>query len=157
MEIKVKVSDAIAVLKENHEKHINEYKEKLAEWRKAVAKYTEDLARWFKDEKDEGRPPEPPRPRNYLGDYDRLINKLSWHTDETIVLSDYEYNMIFEDSFQWKNNFKQQNYVVGDYTGTLGTARAYLGNSTISASHIKTSTLNFDMNDGLHVDIDEDE
>lgn len=108
MQLQVLISDAINVLKENREKHIQDYKEAVDVWRKDVAEYTKALEEWAGKDVHLNRPIEPVRPRNYLAEYDKLIAKLGYHREETIALHDSEYSIIFEDNFHWQSQFQRQ-------------------------------------------------
>lgn len=152
MIIKASVHDAIEVLKVHRSRHIEDYKEAQDTWRKDMEEYSKLLEEWVKSSSPD-RPEEPSRPRNYLGEYDKLINKLGRHHSEIIDLNDSEYSTIFEDHFYWQNQFQRQKAPIytmgspspnsfsrgpkGDFSGSLGSNKALV-------------------EDDLHIPIDEE-
>lgn len=154
MEVKVKISEAVAALVSNREKHTEDYKEALDVWRKAIADYTKTIESWAENAGVGERPHQPTAPRNYLGEYNKLIKKLNFHQDETILLNDSEYNTIFEDQFWWQNQFQRQKapiYTMGsanprDFTGSVSTGQL------LTNSHL-VDKISLNTEDGLHVPI----
>lgn len=156
VQVKVLVSEAIEVLEQHRERHIQDYKEALATWREDLAAYTDGLTAWAVDMQGV-RPSEPSAPRNYLGEYDRLIAKLCRHKEETLVLEDTEYAMVFEDRFYWQSSFQRQKAPIYTMGSADATSRARLsGDNIISGSITNTKSVVEQPLDGLHVPIEED-
>jgi hypothetical protein len=158
MELRILIKDAIEVLKQNREKHIEDYKEALGVWREAHAEFTKVLEEWAASEAGSSynKPQEPSRPRNYLGEYDKLIAKLGRHRDETIILNDNEYSIIFEDNFYWQGSFQRQKapiYTMGS-PDPKGFTRGQLSANSITASSLNADKLDgFDSN---HVPLEDE-
>jgi hypothetical protein len=161
LELKVLVEEATEVLAAHREIHIFDYKEALATWREDLAAYTHDLTVWAR-EMQGNRPSQPSPPRNYLGEYDKMIAKLHRHKDVNIILSDKEYSIIFEDEFYWQSSFQRQKapiYTMGDpisfNSGTSISGGSVVGGS-ISTSKLNLDSLNTDYSDGLHVPLEDE-
>lgn len=164
MNLKVKVEEAIEALQEHRARHVQDYKEALVTWREDLAAYTSGLTAWAV-EMQGNRPAEPSAPRNYLGEYDKLINKLNRHYDELIILNDTEYSTIFEDDFYWQSSFQRQKapiYTIAsadtgktvnrDIPANLGSISA----DKIISGALTTNNMKLKLSDGLHVPLEED-
>jgi hypothetical protein len=46
-------------------------------------------------------------PEDHTQDYDRTLAMLEWHQDETIPLSEQEYQNYIEDNWSWSGKFRQ--------------------------------------------------
>jgi hypothetical protein len=156
LELKVLVEEAMEVLAAHREIHIFDYKEALATWREDLTSYTHALTIWAR-EMNGNRPNQPNPPRNYLGEYDKMIAKLHRHKDVNIILSDKEYSIIFEDEFYWQSSFQRQKapiYTMGDANTSIS-GGSIIGGS-LSASKLNLDSLNADYSDGLHVPLEDE-
>jgi hypothetical protein len=162
MNVTVSITEAVDMLKKNREVHIADYKEALTVWREDVVAYTKVLEEWASKDAYGGRPNEPIRPRNYLGEYDKLIAKLGRHQDETITLTDSEYSTIFEDAFYWQGQFQRQKSPI--YTMGSPDAASFVRGGTLSAdkitsgviSNAQISNAKFGSTDELHVPLEDE-
>lgn len=129
MKLLVNKMDAIELLESNKEKHVAEYELQLEAWKKAYAEHTEALNKWAQssDHKEVPQPKEPFKPKYYVAEYDKLIQKLTVHQQALIELDadgySKEYEKIFENSFEWSNSF------------------ATLSSNYISSGHISSSKI----------------
>lgn len=107
MIVTVLVEEAIQVLEKNRDAHVEEYKLQLYGWKEAMTEYGNKMQEWSKTP-DIERPREPNKPSSYVEDYEKLINKLTYHAKckDTIELEDYEYSTIFENKFSWVIPFR---------------------------------------------------
>lgn len=116
MDIKVKTSNALSMLKTNKENHILEYKKQVQGWKKSMEEYEQNLAKWrqdtpediFKAEKyseENPKPKEPLKPMAYTKDYDKYIELLEAHVEDNIQISEYEYQQIIKNQFNWTSTF----------------------------------------------------
>lgn len=132
MNLIIDVRNAHRILSENKQRHVAEYDLQTDAWKKSYLEYTASLQVWSQSQPNDAdatqRPSEPSKPRYYVADYDKLLNKLAVHVEATIALgeSNYssEYEQIFENKFDWSKGF------------------ATLSASYISSGHISEATIN---------------
>lgn len=103
--IAVKKAKLIAVLKENLESHLAQYKEAYAGYRKALIS---TLGKMYDDAK-KGVEVEHAIvldiPENHAKDYKRVIGMLEMSVDDTVLITATEYNTYVLDDWGWKERF----------------------------------------------------
>jgi hypothetical protein len=93
------------ILQKNKQKHIEEYKLQLDGWKAKMEEYNDHMKGWATNGGVGLRPKEPIKPHNYLETYDKYINMLGNHTDLRIVISEFQYEELINDNFNWKSGF----------------------------------------------------
>lgn len=109
MEISLLTKTALDKLREHRERHIVEYKEQFKGWQEAMQGHGDALKDWATNRSDEQQPTAPPRPTNYLKQYNEFIQKLEYHELETIVVEEYEFDQIINDKFNWTRGWFNNN------------------------------------------------
>lgn len=104
--IKVNTSDLLEVLQTNREKHLADYKEAVAEYRKlAVAELTEMLKQAKSKDGKIKRGITAPEPQSFVSSYDTAIKMLEMSVDDTMELSQAEFLQYVEDKWSWQQTF----------------------------------------------------
>lgn len=97
---------AIENVEANKAKHIEEYADQLAGWKIKMDEYGKHLSDWAaSNAKRADREEEPERPVNYVEEYDNLLAMLDWHIEESLELSECDFNKIVKDEFHWSGIF----------------------------------------------------
>jgi hypothetical protein len=110
MKILLSKKVALISLYENKENHVNTYEETLRGWEMKLEEYTVKLNNWAKNGGQQGeRPSEPPKPKDYTEEYDKLIKQLEYHQAETIEVEEYDFDQIINDKFSWSSGFLTTN------------------------------------------------
>lgn len=117
--IKVKRNDLVSILKKNREKHVNEYKEAVRQFRlRAVVALKKEL-----DKAQNGKKFETnlsmSRPTSHEKDYDLAIRMLEMTVEDVIVVDYHDFNNFVNDEWSWKPSFNNSAY---GFSGTSGTA-----------------------------------
>lgn len=113
MNIRINKKKVLNTLKENRQKHIDEFTLQVQGWKEAMEKYSVELAEWrdsisediFHSHEIHKRPQEPHKPISYVKDYDKFIELVEHHEGEHVDLEEYEFNQIIKDEFGWKGHF----------------------------------------------------
>ena len=106
MKISIKTARAIELLMANKEKHSEEYTKQLVGWKTQMEEYGKHLGDWANAEgKRDEREKEPHRPDNYVKEYDKMLEMLSWHIGELIMLNEEDFDKIVLDKFVWSGYF----------------------------------------------------
>lgn len=117
MKVTVFTSQAIEVLEKNFAAHQEEYKQQLAGWQDKMKSFTGEVTKWAADGGSEWkRPAQPHKPQKFDKTYTRLLGMLKRHVETRIAFEDHEYDQIFLDKFNWKNQFASNSSL---YTGNL--------------------------------------
>lgn len=116
MQIKLLVTTALTKLKEHRDRHVAEYKEQFKGWQAAMEQHAEEIKAWVQAQSEvEGeahkysRPAEPSRPHNHLSGYNSFIQKLEYHEDTVIELTESEFEQIINDRFYWYDGWLSAN------------------------------------------------
>lgn len=122
--VKIKKIKLIEKLKKNRDEHNLIYKEALHNWKGEVTyALTVALDKAISDvefitdlELDE--------PENHVGEYDEIIERVTWHDDSVIELSLIEFNHFVRDCWDWMPNFLNQaiNYSSSSSTSSSSTS-----------------------------------
>lgn len=105
MDVTMNTHFVIETLKENRKKHVEEYKEQLNGWKEKMEEHNEQMMDWVSNSGANKRPVEPFKPEDYVETYDKYINMMENHIDLRITMSEYEYEQLIEDNFNWKGKF----------------------------------------------------
>jgi D-mannonate dehydratase len=106
--VKIKRTELLKILRKNREKHIEEYKESVQDYKKAVikiAEYNLELTKTGKIEEIVKFKHLPSAPKSYENEYDRAIRMLELSVDTVIELQRDVFNQLVLDEWQWKNTF----------------------------------------------------
>lgn len=113
MKIQISKKKVMNTLKENRQKHVDEFALQVQGWKQAMEKYAGELATWrdsisediFNSEEAPKRPHEPVKPMSYVDSYDKYIELLDHHEGKHVELEEYEFEQIIKDEFGWKRGF----------------------------------------------------
>jgi hypothetical protein len=105
MDITMFKSVVLKTLGTNKAKHILEYKDQLDGWKLKMEEHSEKMKDWVNYGGTGQRPQEPSKPQNFIKEYDKYINMITCHVNDTIKLNEYEYEQIINDEFNWKGAF----------------------------------------------------
>lgn len=104
--IKVSTQMVIEKLKANKEAHIAEYANQLAGWKLQMDEYSKHLSDWaVKGGVAKERKAEPLKPDNYVKEYDNLLEILSYHIDDSVELSEEDFEKVIRNRFHWSKHF----------------------------------------------------
>ncbi len=111
--VEVNKTDLVEKLTQNRETHITEHEEALAGWRtKMTAACMETSQKADKSElKDFPRKLSKLMdvPPTHVKDYDRVIQMLEMHTEDTITLNALDFSRYVQDEWDWKERFTASN------------------------------------------------
>jgi len=107
LEVTVKVDELLLVLKENREKHSEEYKVAMEGYTAECVKQLRKRARLIKANKLAGHHStwlnfHLPTPVTYTSSYDQVIGMLTMAQDEEIELTADNYKAWVQDEWEWK-------------------------------------------------------
>lgn len=105
MDITMNKNIVLAILKANRDNHVIAFREQLNGWKLKMEEYNEQMKEWASNGGTKERPKEPFKPNDYLETYDRYIKMLNNHADLRVVMSEFEYDQLIDDKFNWKNSF----------------------------------------------------
>lgn len=95
-------------IRNNWTKHVEEYNEQMAGYKAAMEDYTKQLNEWAQAGKsNKERPEEPFKPRDYSGDYEKLLAVFEAHEADRIELFQEQIEKVVHDEFIWKQQFIQ--------------------------------------------------
>jgi hypothetical protein len=121
MVVTVRKDKLIEILTENRAKHVEEYNQAVAIYRKRVAEkigtIKEALTTWLiefeKNPHKEVTYPEAylrlPQPKSYEDSYTRTLGMLGLHTGETLTIDQDTYRQYVDDEWEWKAQSKMSN------------------------------------------------
>lgn len=107
-QVTVKVADLLRILKENREKHHQDFEAATAAWKAechtaltgaAQRVWDEGKIDWY------GLMREFPQPDSHLDDYDTAIGMLEMHAEATVPLTIEEYGAYVKDQWRWKDEW----------------------------------------------------
>jgi coenzyme F420-reducing hydrogenase alpha subunit len=140
--IKVNKQELLGIVKQNREKHNNEYLESIKAYRVNAADTLqkeldkiisgEKFQTWFDLKK----------PESHVKDYDIAIKMLEMSVDDTIVISEDEFNQLVQDNWTWKSIFKNSYYSNSSYIG-VNDVSAFSGFTGSSGSEGTTMKIKF--------------
>jgi hypothetical protein len=105
------------MLQKNRKQHAKDYKETLAEWKKAV---DFALKKARKELRETGNTNlqellNLQEPRSHVSDYDNAIDMLNWEQDDKVELDSREFQNFVQDEWSWR----------AGYEGTKSSLSAY--------------------------------
>jgi hypothetical protein len=128
--VKVKTSGLIEVLKGNRQKHVEEYKEAVRQFRmRSVAALKRELEKAINGKKFETNLCMT-RPVSHEKDYDLVIKMLELSVDDVTILDQHDFNQFVNDEWSWKPSFSSS---TAYYSGSCGTS-GYSGVSGTSGT-----------------------
>jgi hypothetical protein len=134
--LKVKTADLVKVLKENRQKHVNEYKEAVRQFRlraaEALKRELDKCVSGKKFETNLGMT----RPTSHEKDYDLVIKMLEMSVEDVTILDHNEFNQFVMDEWSWKPNFRSSTTYYGS-SGSCGTSGSSGSSGTSGTSGIK--------------------
>lgn len=99
----------LAKIKENRNKHAEEYAEAVKEYRQKLREVLKAKLKDIDASKSTSVPGgsvNVPEPRCYLAEYDQFIDMLEMTKDETTSLSITMFNQLVRDQWSWKQDFE---------------------------------------------------
>lgn len=122
--IRVSKQELLKVVRENREKHKTEYLEAIKAYRvKAADLLNQELQKIVSGDKFQVRF-DLVKPESHEKEYDLAIKMLEMSVDETIEISQQEFNELVNDEWNWKYSFNTAYF----------SNRTYVGLHTISGS-----------------------
>jgi hypothetical protein len=106
--VKLDRHELLKIVKENKEKHAADYKEAVADFKKAVVNVTKEnlaLARSGDLAKIRQIKSIPGGPVSYEDSYHRAMRMLELSIDDVIELDEQVFNQLVLDEWQWKSSF----------------------------------------------------
>ena len=110
-EVKVSKSELLAIIKKNREEHRGLFLEAQTKFREAAIKVLDAMLKAARDGKqfEPGRLIELRAPQDHTSDYDRVIEMLKMSVEETIMVSDTEFQSFVQDQWDWSKNWALSN------------------------------------------------
>jgi hypothetical protein len=106
--VKIKKTKLITKLQQNRNEHALIYEEALHNWQGEVTyALTVALDKAMSDD-DFITNIELDKPENHIGEYNEIIERVTWHEDTIIELSLVEFNHFVRDCWDWMPNFLNQ-------------------------------------------------
>lgn len=113
MLININKKEALKILRENRDNHIEEFAGQMQGWKIAMEQYGKELSMWsskasediFDKEKSPDRPKEPIKPVSYINSYDRFIELIKANVTDIIKIDEHEYDQIVKNKFSWSSAF----------------------------------------------------
>jgi len=105
--IRMNRQELLDLVKENKQKHINEYEESVVDYKAAVIKIAKanlKVANTGSDNMKFTAFPTPPV--SYEKEYTKAIRMLELSVDEVIDVEDYIFNQLVLDEWSWKSAFQ---------------------------------------------------
>lgn len=122
-EVTVKKGELLAALKANRETHRADFE--LA-WDGFQEKAIHNFEQRLKQLKDLKRGQQIDLhvnlavPQDHTEDYDRAIEMLDWEVTDQVTLTEYEFQTLVQDDWQWKQQFTMHNAM---YTGSASPSK----------------------------------
>lgn len=107
--VKINRLHLLAAIKVNRDEHVTLFDRAQIGYRKAVIEALEERLLDAKHGKPIVRGMALPEPQNHTQDYDRIIRMLSMSVEETIEISESEFDMYVMDNWSWAKLAKAQN------------------------------------------------
>lgn len=135
--VKVRTAGLVEVLKANRQKHVEEYKEAVRQFRmracEALKRELEKAINGKKFETNLGMT----RPVSHEKDYDLVIRMLELSVDEITILDPSDFNQFVNDEWSWKPSFRSSTTYYGGYSGTSGASGTSGSSGTSGTSGFK--------------------
>ncbi len=109
MQILLNKYRALEYVRGFREQHISEYKEQFKGWQTSIEAHADTLKEWSQAGAQGKKPEELPRPVNHLKHYEDLIQKLTLHQADTILVEDSDYEEIVHNKFHWTRQWSHSN------------------------------------------------
>lgn len=106
--VKINKDKLLEILRENKEKHVNEYKEALKDFKLAVIKICNENMEIVEAGKLELKPM-PPKPATYESLYANAIRMLELSVDDVIEITEHDFRKLVQDEWEWKQVFSTMN------------------------------------------------
>lgn len=103
--VKVAVSDLLAQLKVNKDKHVKEFNEAMIGYREALKKELHDKFLLASSNVDVKHNIDTVRPTSYETFYDEAIAMMEWTIEKEVELDRNEFKQYVQDEWSWKNSF----------------------------------------------------
>ena len=106
--VNINIEELLGIVQENKQKHIDAFKESVADYKKATLQIAKDnlaLVKTGKLEEIARVKAMPPKPSSYENEYNRAIRMLELSVDEVIELQQDVFNQLVLDEWQWKHTF----------------------------------------------------
>ena len=106
--VNINRDELLAIVRDNKEKHIEQFKESIADYKKAALQIAKDnlaLVRTGQVEEIAKVKNMPPKPVSFENEYNRAIRMLELSVDETIMLEQDVFNQLVLDEWHWKHTF----------------------------------------------------
>ncbi len=107
-EVKLYVSDLLAIVKENKLKHVEQYLEAVEDYKVAVLKITKQNLKFAKTgnlEDISKIKSIPTRPESYESHYEKAIRMLVLSVDNEVTIDSATFNQLVLDEWSWKQSF----------------------------------------------------
>ena len=106
--VKVEKKKLLGIVRENKEKHVKEFEESVADYKKAAIKVAAEHVEFAKtgdlDQIAKIRAM-PQRPHSYEKEYDRAMRMLELSVEKEIEVEEDVFNQLVLDEWHWKNQF----------------------------------------------------
>ena len=106
--VNINRDELLAIVRDNKEKHIEQFKESIADYKKAALQIAKDnlaLVRTGQVEEIAKVKNMPPKPVSFENEYNRAIRMLELSVDEVIELQQDVFNQLVLDEWHWKQAF----------------------------------------------------
>lgn len=118
LEVTVNVPTLMSRLKQNRDKHRNDYALALEGYVDAVRKELTEWRALLNDGKFPPRSSKHAKPEDYTSEYDSAISMLEWTTDTTISLDQAQFEQYVEDNWGWKQIWSASNSAYAEAAST---------------------------------------
>lgn len=106
--VKINRDELLKIVRENHDKHVKEYKEAIEDYKKAVIKISEENITLV-NEGNLQLKALPHKTTSYEANYNRAIRMLELSVDDVIELNQYDFAKLVLDEWEWKEMFSTMN------------------------------------------------
>lgn len=106
-DVRVSKEDLLAELKRNREHHVGTFEQVLEDYKAEAVKQLEAHIGRIRSGAVEQVYVNLPAPQNYEQEYDRAIAMVEWEKDDTIVLTQREFNEYVLDQWAWMDVFNE--------------------------------------------------
>ena len=104
--VKIKVKKLLEIVRANRKKHIEAYEESQNTYWEQVKEWAVELNnRLSSGHKPESLQIDIPKPISFVHEYDKMISKLLYTVDDTVELTDAQFNSYVMDNWHWKGEF----------------------------------------------------
>lgn len=93
--------ELLQIVRENRQKHVDGYKEDVIKYKKLVLSILKENEKCILADDITNIKNIPSEPSNYIVDYDRAIRMLELSIDDTITLSEKDFNRLVLDEWNW--------------------------------------------------------